>query len=71
MARLMGIQTIWQYIIFDYNKKYMDECKQLAKKYSIEMIFIKTRRNEDDIEYLENAQRSKWDRFKPPEELPR
>ena len=31
------------------------------------MIFIKTRRNEDDIEYLENAQRSKWDRFKPPE----
>ena len=45
----------------------MDECKQLAKRYSIEMIFIKTRRNEDDIEYLENAQRSKWDRFKPPE----
>ena len=67
MARLMGVEAIWQYIIFDYNKKYMDECKQLAKKYSIEMIFIKTRRNEDDIEYLENAQRSKWDRFKPPE----
>ena len=46
MARLMGIRTHWQYIIFDYNKKYMNECKQLARKYSIPIFFIKSRRIE-------------------------
>ena len=46
MARLMGIKTHWQYIIFDYNKKYMNECKQLARKYSIPIMFIKSRRIE-------------------------
>jgi len=44
MARLMGIKTHWQYIIFSWNKKYMDECKALAERYGIEMVFIKSRR---------------------------
>ena len=44
MARLMGIKTYWQYIIFSWNKKYMKECKELAERYGIEMFFIKSRR---------------------------
>tara|TARA_B100002049_G_C15909214_1_gene303274 strand:+ start:59 stop:640 length:582 start_codon:yes stop_codon:yes gene_type:complete len=49
MARLMGIKTYWQYIIFKYNEKYIDECKKLAIKYGIKMDFIKTRRRMESL----------------------
>lgn len=48
MARSMGIKTYWQYIIFDYNKEYIKECKALAKRYAIKIEFIKTRRGMED-----------------------
>ena len=48
MARLMGIRAIWQYIIFKYNEKYIDECKSLAEKYGIKISFIRSRRGSEN-----------------------
>lgn len=44
MARSMGIKTYWQYIIFDWNKRWMNKCIELARKYNIKIEFIKSRR---------------------------
>ena len=48
LARSMGIRTHWQYIIFKYNEKYIDECKKLAIKYGIIFDLILSQREMTD-----------------------
>jgi MoaA/NifB/PqqE/SkfB family radical SAM enzyme len=43
-AKSMNLPLIWQYIIFDYNKKNVKEAKQLARKHQIELLIVKTNR---------------------------
>jgi hypothetical protein len=45
MANDMGLKVYWQYIIFPYNEKYIDECKKQANDLDIEMIFIISERD--------------------------
>lgn len=35
MCASMGIKTIWQFIIFNYNQNYLSTCKQIADEYGI------------------------------------
>ena len=48
LARSMGIKTVWQYIIFRYNEKYVRVCKQLAIKYGITLNLILSQREMPD-----------------------
>jgi MoaA/NifB/PqqE/SkfB family radical SAM enzyme len=45
MAKLLGIDVVWQYIIFDYNKNNVEEAQQLAKMYKLNILFVNTNRN--------------------------
>jgi hypothetical protein len=36
--------TIWQYIIFKYNEYEMDQARELAEKYNIQISFLKSNR---------------------------
>lgn len=45
LAREMNIGVFWQYIVFSYNEKYIDECIELAKSHGIRMDFIYSQRN--------------------------
>lgn len=40
MATEMGLNTIWQYIVFNYNENSIDEAKQLAKKYNLNLQLV-------------------------------
>ena len=42
LAKEMKIKTIWQYIIFPYNKKYVEECKARAEQLGIGMFLRDT-----------------------------
>lgn len=44
----MGLDTVWQHIIFKYNESTMDQCKELADKNNIELVFIKSNRWTDN-----------------------
>ena len=44
MAKKMDMKVCWQYIIFNYNKNYIQRCKQIAKEIDIPIIFIDSRR---------------------------
>lgn len=45
MANDMGLKVYWQYIIFSYNKEYIDECKEIAHNLNIPMEFIVSERD--------------------------
>lgn len=46
LAKKMTLQrTTWQYIIFPWNKEYIDECKEKAKALDIRMEFIVSERD--------------------------
>ena len=35
-----GVPTTWQYIVFNYNQKDLEHCKEIAKKYNIKFMQI-------------------------------
>ena len=47
MAKKMGLEVYWQYIIFPYNESYVDECKSLAKSLQIPIEFIISERGKE------------------------
>lgn len=57
LAREMKIKTIWQYIIFPYNKKYVEECKARAEQLGIEMLFIESERSDFEQAKTEKAKK--------------
>lgn len=44
MGRELGLNIVWQYIIFSYNEDHIDECIKLAKENKIEMIILHSTR---------------------------
>ena len=46
MAKTIGLKVIWQYIIFSWNEKYVEECKQKAKELKITINFIISKRKD-------------------------
>jgi len=40
LSREMGIFTYWQYIVFPWNKKYMNECEKIAKEIDVHLFYI-------------------------------
>ena len=52
MCNEMGIETVWQYIIFSYNQDNIEEAKQLAKKHNVNIEFMITHRVGRDHEWL-------------------
>ena len=63
-----GVKVLWQYIIFKYNEKYIDEAKQLAKEHNIPFELNYSGRWNDESDYdpykpsLENRIVSKHNR---------
>lgn len=43
-AKSMGIPTVWQYILFPYNRKNLVKAKDLASKNGIHLLVIKSER---------------------------
>ena len=44
MCKEMGLETVWQYIIFSYNENNIEEAQTLAAKYNIKIELTKTHR---------------------------
>ena len=44
MAAEMGNNTVWQYIIFNYNENSIEEAKQLAGKHNLNLKLVKSNR---------------------------
>lgn len=45
LANKMGLKVYWQYIIFPWNKMYIEKCKKIAKRYNITINFIVSQRD--------------------------
>jgi len=45
LAKEMGLKVYWQYIVFDYNEKYLEDCKKYSKLLKIDMLVYYTQRN--------------------------
>ncbi len=41
-GRALGIYIVWKYIVFSYNEGEIDEAKDIAKKYNMEMLIVKS-----------------------------
>ena len=50
LCKKMGLNVIWNHIIFRFNEKDQEECQNLADKYGIEIRFIKSSRFLEDDE---------------------
>lgn len=46
LAKKHNIKVQWQYIIFKYNQDYIDKAKEIAKKFEIDIRFLKSKRFE-------------------------
>ena len=44
MAKEIGLRVYWQYIVFDYNEKYLEDCKKYSKNLQIPMQVIYSQR---------------------------
>ena len=51
LAKEMGLKVYWQYIVFDYNEKYLEDCKRYSKLLKIDM----------QIQYSQRSKKSKGD----------
>ncbi len=47
-------QPVWQYIIMDFNKKYLEEARQIAKNNNLELKEIYDRKNEREGGYIDS-----------------
>jgi len=45
LAKEMGLKVYWQYIVFDYNEKYLEDCKKYSKLLKIDMCVYYTQRS--------------------------
>ena len=45
MAKEMGLRVYWQYIVFDYNEKYLEDCKKYSKLLKIDMQILYSQRS--------------------------
>ena len=45
LAKEMGLKVYWQYIVFDYNEKYLEDCKKYSKLLKIDMEILYSQRN--------------------------
>jgi len=52
LAKEMGLKVYWQYIVFDYNEKYLDNCKIYSKHLKINMEILYSQR--DVIDFVKN-----------------
>ena len=43
-AKSMGIPTVWQYIVFPYNRKSINKAAELAEQYGIKLLLIYSNR---------------------------
>jgi len=43
-AKSMGVNTVWQYIVFPYNRKNLNRAKELARQNGIHLLVIKSER---------------------------
>ena len=44
-----GVTTTWQYIVFNYNQKDVEQCKQIAKEHNIKFMKIDSGRWGNDV----------------------
>ena len=44
-----GVTTTWQYIVFNYNQKHVEQCKQIAKEHNIKFMKIDSGRWGNDV----------------------
>ncbi|NDD05706.1 MAG: hypothetical protein EB078_12435 [Proteobacteria bacterium] len=59
MGRKMGLPVLWQYLIFNYNFREVDDAKALAAKHHISIEFFNTSRGPSSI-LIETAKDKKW-----------
>jgi len=45
LGKEMGLRVYWQYIVFDYNEKYLEDCKKYSKNLQIPMIVMYSQRD--------------------------
>lgn len=45
LAKSLNIKTVWQYIVFEYNRHNIEKAKEIAKKEKINFLLINTTRN--------------------------
>jgi len=45
MAKEMKLKVFWQYIVFDYNEKYLEDCKKYSKLLKIDMMLMYSQRS--------------------------
>lgn len=50
LAKEYSINTIWQYLIFGYNKHQVEEAKEMAADYNIELWLMKSKRIDPDVD---------------------
>ena len=48
LAKEMGLKVFWQYIVFDYNEKYLEDCKKYSKLLKINMKILYSQRSKKD-----------------------
>ena len=48
LAKEMGLKVYWQYIVFDFNEKYLEDCKKYSKLLKIDMVVIYSQRSLKD-----------------------
>ena len=48
LAKSMGLKVTWQYIVFDYNEKYLDDCKKYSELLKIDMNILYSQRFKED-----------------------
>ena len=45
LAKEMGLKVYWQYIVFDFNEKYLEDCKKYSKLLKIDMMVMYSQRS--------------------------
>lgn len=54
LARQLGLKVYWQYIVFDYNEKYINDCKRYAEIFDLNMEILysqRTRKGKGEFTY--------------------
>lgn len=46
-SKQLGMEPVWQYLVFDYNRQNIRRAKRIAKRFNIELLLIYTTRNKD------------------------
>lgn len=61
LAKELGLQPQWQYIIFSYNEDSVDEARELAKKHDIEFLLCKSSRFPNDDKWMTPSEGNRID----------